>query len=85
MEEVEGRWRRLHSEELQNLYVSLNIIREDEMGGACSTDEEDGKYKIFTGKPEGKRPLGRSRDRWEDNITMDLREQFERVGMDASY
>jgi hypothetical protein len=38
MEGVEGAWRRLHNEELHNLYTSPNIIQEDEMGGACSAD-----------------------------------------------
>jgi hypothetical protein len=45
------------------------------MGGACSTNGEKRKvYRILVGKPEGKRPLGRPRRRWEDNIRMDLRE-----------
>jgi hypothetical protein len=45
------------------------------MGGACSTDgERRGVYRILVGKPEGKRPLGRLRCRWEDNIKMDLQE-----------
>jgi hypothetical protein len=45
------------------------------MGGACSADgEERGVYRVLVGKPEGKRPLGRPRRRWEDNIRMDLRE-----------
>jgi hypothetical protein len=44
------------------------------MGGACSADgEERGVYKVLVGKPEGKRPLGRPRRRWEDNIRMDFR------------
>jgi hypothetical protein len=43
------------------------------MGGACSYDgEERGVYRVLVGKPEGKRPLGRPRCRWEDNIKMDL-------------
>ena len=41
------------------------------MGGACSSY---GVYTVLVGKPEGKRPLGRSRRRWEDNIKMDLKE-----------
>jgi hypothetical protein len=50
-------------------------IEEDEMGGACSTDARDeNAYNILVGKPEEKRPLGRCRHRWEDNIRMDLRE-----------
>jgi hypothetical protein len=36
--------------------------------------EERGVHRVLVGKPEGKRPLGRPRDRWEDNIRMDLRE-----------
>ena len=45
------------------------------MGGACSADgEERGVCRVLVGKPEGKRPLGRPRRRWEDNIKMDLQE-----------
>jgi hypothetical protein len=45
------------------------------MGGACSTNgEKRNAYTILVGKPEGKRPLGRTRRKWEDNIRMDLRE-----------
>jgi hypothetical protein len=45
------------------------------MGGACSTNgDKRNAYRILVGKPEGKRPLGRPRRRWEDNIRMDLRE-----------
>jgi hypothetical protein len=45
------------------------------MGGACSTNgEKRNAYRILVGKPEGKRPLGRHRRKWEDNIRMDLRE-----------
>jgi hypothetical protein len=45
------------------------------MGRACSTQgEKRNAYRIVVGKPEGKRPLGRPRHRWEDNIRMDLRE-----------
>ena len=45
------------------------------MGGACSTyGERTGAYRVLMGKPEGKRPLGRSERRWEDNIKMDLQE-----------
>jgi hypothetical protein len=44
-------------------------VKEDEMGRACSTNEEKrNAYKILVGKPEGKRPLGRARRRWVDNI-----------------
>jgi hypothetical protein len=45
------------------------------MGGACGTDGEDrGVYRVLVEKPEGKRPLGRPRRRWEDNIKMDIQE-----------
>jgi len=45
------------------------------MGGACSAyGERKGVYRVLVGKPEGKRPLGRPRRRWDDNIKMDLRE-----------
>jgi hypothetical protein len=45
------------------------------MGGECSTNgEKRNAYRILVGKPEGKRPLGRPRRRWVDNIKMDLRE-----------
>jgi hypothetical protein len=45
------------------------------MGGACSTHEaKRNAYRILVGEPEGKRPLGGPRRRWEDNIRMDLRE-----------
>jgi hypothetical protein len=49
------------------------------VGGTCSTHGEGrGVYRVLVGKPEGKRPLGRPRRRWEDNIKMDLRE----IGID---
>jgi hypothetical protein len=44
------------------------------MGRACSTHEKRHAYKVLVGKPEGRRPLGRLRCRWEDNINMNLRE-----------
>jgi hypothetical protein len=45
------------------------------MGGACGTHgKERNLYMVLMGKPEGKRPLGRPRRRWEDEIRMDLRE-----------
>ena len=45
------------------------------MGGACSTyGVRRGVYRVLVGKPEGKRPLGRPRRRWEDNIKTDLQE-----------
>jgi hypothetical protein len=45
------------------------------MGRTCGTyGERRGAYRVLVGKPEGRRPLGRPRSRWEDNIKMDLRE-----------
>jgi hypothetical protein len=44
------------------------------MGGPCSTNEKRNAYRLLVGKPEGKRPLGRPRCRWVDNIRMDIRE-----------
>jgi len=80
-DEVTGEWRKLHNEELNNLYSSPNIVRvikkikKNEMGGACSAyGEGRGVCRVLVGKPEGRRPLGRPRHRWEDNIRMDLRE-----------
>jgi hypothetical protein len=67
------------------LYSSPSIInsvqvKEDEMGRACSTNGgKRNAYRILVGKPEGRRPLGRPRHRWVDNIKMDLRE----IGWDS--
>jgi hypothetical protein len=77
-DEVTGEWRKLHNEELHNLYSSLDIIRQvkaNEVGGECGTHGRGEKVcKVLVGKPEGKRPLGRPRRRWEDGIRMYLRE-----------
>jgi hypothetical protein len=52
------------------------------MGRACNTNgERKNTYRILVGKPEGRRPLGRPRPRWVDNIKMDFRE-IEWVGME---
>jgi hypothetical protein len=75
-----GDWRRLHNEELHNLYSSPNIIRMIKSrrlrwaGHVVRMEEKRNAYRILVGKPEGKRPLGRPRRRWVDNIKMDLRE-----------
>jgi len=75
-DEVTGEWRKLHSEELNDLYCcSGDKIEKNEMGGHVARMEEGrGVYSVFVGSYEGKRPLGRPRRRWEDNIKMDLQE-----------
>jgi hypothetical protein len=78
--EVTGEWRKLHNEELHNLYSSPNSIRQiksrrlKRAGHVAGMGEERKLYKFSVGKPEGKRQLGRPRRRWEDGIRMDLRE-----------
>jgi len=77
-DEVTGEWRRLHNEELHDLYSSPNIVqviksrRMRWAGHVACMDEERGVDRVLVGKPEGKRPLGRPRRRWMDNIRMDL-------------
>jgi hypothetical protein len=79
-DEVTGEWRKLHSEELRNMFSSPNIIRQIKSrrmrcaGHAARMGEERKVYKVLVGKPKGKRPLGTPRRRWEDEIRMDLRE-----------
>jgi len=76
--EVTGDWRRLHNEELNDLYCSPNIMRVIKSrrmrwaGHVARMGEERGVYRVWVGKTEGKRPLGRPRRRWVDNIRMDL-------------
>ena len=73
-------WRKIHNEELNNLYSSPNIvwaIKSRKMrwaGHVARKGEKRGVYRVLVGKPEGKRPLGRHRRRREDNIKMDLEE-----------
>ena len=75
-DEVTGEWRRLHNEELNGLYSSPNIVRVIKSrrmrwaGHVARMGEERGVYRVLVGKPEGKRPLGRPRLRWVDNIKM---------------
>jgi hypothetical protein len=79
-DEVTGEWRKLHNEELHILYSSPNIIRQIKSrrmrwaGHVARMEEERNVYRVLMGKPEGKRPLGRPRRRWEDGIRMDLRD-----------
>jgi len=79
-DEVTGEWRRLHNEELNGLYSSPNIVRvikSRRMRWArhmTRMGEERGVYRVLVGKSEGRRPLGRRRRRWVDNIKMALQE-----------
>jgi hypothetical protein len=77
---VTGGWRKLHNEELHDLYSSPNIIRIIKSrrmrwaGHVTRMGEKRNAYRLLVGKPEGKRPLGRPRRKWVDNIKMDLLE-----------
>jgi len=79
-DEETGEWRTLHNEELHRLYNSpdiINVIKSRRLrwaGHVARMSEDRTAYKILIGKPNGKRPLGRPRRRWEDNIRMDLNE-----------
>jgi hypothetical protein len=79
-DEVTGCWRQLHNEELRGLYSSSSIVQVIRArstrwaGHVARMGEVRGAYNILVGRPEGRKPLGRPRRRWEDNIKMDLRE-----------
>jgi hypothetical protein len=79
-DEVTGGWGKLHNEELYDLYSSLNIIRIIKSrrmrwaGHIVRMWEKKNMYRLLVGKPEGKRPLGRPRCKWVDDIRMDLGE-----------
>jgi hypothetical protein len=78
-DEVTVEWRRLHNKELYALYSSPNIIRVMKSrrlrwAGHVARMGRGELYRALVGKPEGRRPLGRPRRRWEDNIKMDFRE-----------
>jgi hypothetical protein len=82
----DGSWRILHNDELHNLYSSPNIVRLIKSkrmrwaGQVARRGEGRDVYRVLVGRPEGKRLLGRSRRRWENNIKMDLRE----IGIDEA-
>jgi hypothetical protein len=77
---VPGGWRKLYDEELHKLYSSPNIIRIIKSrrmrwaGHVARMGEKSNMFRLLVGKPEGKRPLGRRRRRWMNNIKMDLLE-----------
>jgi hypothetical protein len=79
-DEMTGEWRKLHNEELHDLYSSPSIIRilksrrMSWAGHVHQTGEKRNAYMLLVGKSEGKRPLGRPRRRWVNNIRMDLLE-----------
>jgi hypothetical protein len=82
-DEVTREWRKLHNEELNDLYSSPTssivwVIKSRRMrwvGHVSRMGERRGVYRVLVGKPEGRRLLGRLRHRWEDNIKMDLKEE----------
>ena len=86
-----GEWRKLHNEELNDLYSLPNIVwlvKSRRMRWAehvARMGEDRGVHRVLVEKPEGRRPLGRPRRRWEDNIKMDLQELKGVVGTGWSW
>jgi hypothetical protein len=84
--EKDGSWRKLHNDEPHSLHSSPNIVRVTKSrrmrwaGHVARMGEGRGVYRVLVGRPEDKRPLGRPRRRWEDDIRMDLRE----IGIDGA-
>jgi hypothetical protein len=78
--EEDGSWKKLYNYELHSLYSSPNVVRVIKsrrlrwVGHVARMGEGRGVYRVLVGRPEDKRPLGRPRRRWEDNIKLDLRE-----------
>jgi hypothetical protein len=78
-DKITGEWKTLQNEELNDWYSSPNIVqviksRMGWVGHIACMGERRGIYRVLVGKPEGKRPFGRTRHRWEDNIKTDLQE-----------
>jgi hypothetical protein len=79
-DEVTREWKKLHIEELNDLYYLPNIVRVVKSrrmkwaGHVARMGEGRVVHRVLVGKPEGKRPLGRPRHRWEDNIKRDLQD-----------
>jgi hypothetical protein len=84
--DVTWEWRRLHDEELDNLYFSLKVIRVMKSikvrwaGHVACMGERSGADRVSVGKPEGRRPLGRLMHRWDD-IKMNLQEMEWKHGL----
>jgi transcription termination factor 2 len=82
----DGSWRKLHNDELHSLYSSPDIVRMVKSrslrwaGHVARMAEGRGVYRVLVGRPEGKRPRGRPRRRWKDNIKLDPRE----IGIDGA-
>jgi hypothetical protein len=74
---MHGSWRKFHNDELHRLYSSPNIVRVIKSrrmrwaGNVTLMGEGRGVYRVLVGRPKVKRPLGRHRPRWEDNIKLD--------------
>jgi transcription termination factor 2 len=84
--EEDGSWRKLHNDELHSLYSSPNIVKVIKSrkmrwaGHVARMQEGRGVYRVLVGRSEGKRPLGRPRRRWKDDIKMD----FRKIGIDGA-
>jgi hypothetical protein len=89
-DDVTGDWRKLHNEELHNLYSSPNIIRKNKSRGVGRAGhvarmvEKRNAYRILVKKPKGKSSVRRPRRRWVDNIKMKLRDRMGWHGLERS-